>query len=106
MLFYRVFARPNMNDISLSNMIVADAETKYARLAEDAMRERIRDEEGETATLMRRKRLHTYHYNDDKTCELCHHCKIKEEYGSDVYCEIDNEDINVEDPACNNFEGK
>jgi hypothetical protein len=46
MLFYRVFARPNMNDISLSNMIVADAETKYARLAEDAMRERIRVKKG------------------------------------------------------------
>jgi uncharacterized protein YecE (DUF72 family) len=87
-------------------MNVADAETKDARLAEDAMRERIRDEEEETATLMRRKRLHTYHYNDDKTCELCHHCKIKAECGVDVYCEIDNEDINVEDAACNDFEDK
>ena len=30
---------------------------------------------------MRRKRLHTYHYDDDKTCEPCLHCKIKEKYG-------------------------
>jgi hypothetical protein len=87
-------------------MNVADAETKDARLAEDAIRERIRNEEEETATLMRRKRLHTYHYSDDKTCELCYHCKIKAEYGIDVYCEIDNENINVEDAACNDFEEK
>jgi hypothetical protein len=33
-------------------------------------------------------------------------CKIKEEYGSDVYCEIDNEDINIEDAACNDFDDK
>jgi hypothetical protein len=59
----------------LHTMIVADAETKDVLLAEDAMRERIRDEEEETAKLMRRKRLHTYHYNDDKTCELCLHVK-------------------------------
>ena len=87
-------------------MNVADAETKDARIAEDAMRERIRDEEEETATSMRRKRLHNYHNSDDKTCEPCLHCKIKEKYGSDVYCEVDNQDINLEDPACNNFEDK
>jgi hypothetical protein len=69
-------------------MNVAEAETKDTRIAADAMRERIRDEEEETATLMLRKRLHTYHYNDDKTCELCHHCKIKEEYGSDVFARL------------------
>jgi hypothetical protein len=87
-------------------MNVAEAETKDAIIAEDAIKERIRNEEEETATLMRRKRLHTYHYSDDKTCELCHHCKIKAEYDIDVYCEIDNEDINVEDAACNDFEDK
>jgi hypothetical protein len=74
-------------------------------LAEDAIRERKRDED-EIAILMRRKRNHTYHYNDDKTCEICSHCRIKEMYGSDVYCDIDNQDINPEDPACNVFEDK
>lgn len=74
-----------------------------ARIAEDTIRERIREEE-EIATSMRRKRSHTYHYTDDKTCEQCHYCKINEEYGSNVYCDIDNQDIYLEDPACNNFQ--
>jgi hypothetical protein len=52
---------------------------------------------------MRRKKCHTYHYSDDKICELCHHSKITDEYGSDVFVIIDNEAIYVEDPACNNF---
>lgn len=83
-----------------------EEEAEDARIAEDAKNDIIRDEEEEIATLMRRKRLHSYHYSDDKTCELCSHCKIKEEYGSDVYCDIDNQDINIEDPACNAFENK
>ena len=95
-----------MIDISYQYVNVAEAETKDARIAEDAIRERLRDEEEEISTLMRRKRLHTYHYDDDKTCEPCLHCKIKEEYYSDVYCEVDNQDINLEDPACNNFKDR
>jgi hypothetical protein len=87
-------------------MNVAEAEMIDARIAEDAIRERIRVEEEETATLMRRKRCHSYHYSDDKTCEPYLHCKLKEMYSSDVYCEVDNQDINLEDPACNNFEDK
>jgi uncharacterized protein YecE (DUF72 family) len=74
-----------------------------AEIAENAIKDRIRDEEEEIATLIRRKRRHTYHYTDDKTCELCQHCRNKEEYGSDVYCDIDNQDINYEDAACNAF---
>jgi uncharacterized protein YecE (DUF72 family) len=74
-----------------------EAETKDARIAEDAINDIIRDEEEEIATLMRRKRRHSYHYSDDKTCELCQHCKIKEEYNSEVYCDIDNQDISPED---------
>lgn len=82
-----------------------ETEAEDAQISENAIRDRIKDEE-EIATLMRRKRRHTYHYSDDKTCELCSHCRIKEMLSSDVYCDIDNQDINPEDAACNAFEAK
>lgn len=74
---------------------------------EDDQRKRKEDEE---SVIFHRKLLHKDHVKNDKTCNLCKHCREKKADRHDTqcstYCVVDGKDISDVDSACDGFEPK